>query len=111
MNRNKEHWKQKKRRHDRWIQSAKEANKVLDLPNTLDKKPTILFSNPHQFPTCKCKDDSDRMLFYQVDETENGYRIHIICVLCLQKGKQQIAWDPIGEEIVTCILSRHFYAQ
>ena len=82
---------------------------MLDLPNTLDNPPTTLFPTPRQLPTCTCQDDGARMLFYQVEETGNGYRIHIICVLCLQKGKQQIAWDPIGEEIVTYIFTRHFY--
>ena len=104
-----EHWKEKKRRHDRWIQNAKTANKVIDVPHTPDKDPTRLFSNPHQFPTCTCKDDGDRCLFYEVNETGKTYRIYIVCVLCLQKGNIQVAWDPIGEEIITFIFSRHFY--
>ena len=106
MSKHKEHWKQKKRRHDCWIAKAKAANKVLDAPNTLDKDPTALFSNPHQFPTCECEDDGNRILFYQVEESKKGYHIHILCVLCLKKGSQIVAWDPIGEEIVTYLFSR-----
>ncbi|MDE0636648.1 MAG: hypothetical protein OXI43_12485 [Candidatus Poribacteria bacterium] len=88
---------------------GKEANKVLDVPNTLDNPPTPLFPIPRQLPTCPCQDDVARLLFYQVEETGNSYQIRIICVFCLQKGKQQIAWGPIGEEIVTYIFTRHFY--
>ena len=106
---NKEHWKQKKRRHDRWIAKAKAANKVLDAPNRTDKDPAVLFSNPHQFPTCECQDDGERILFYQVEESKKGYHIHILCVLCLQKGSQIVAWDPIDEEIVTFLFSRYFH--
>ena len=69
---NKEHWKQKKRRHDRWIAKAKAANKVLDAPNRTDKDPAVLFSNPHQFPTCECQDDGERILFYQVEESKKA---------------------------------------
>ena len=105
----KEHYKQKKQRHDKWIQNAKAANRILDAPDTRNKNPTVLFPNPNQFPTCECEDDGERMLFYQVDKAKKGYHIHIICVLCLQKGKQIIAWDPIGEEIVTYLFSRHFH--
>ena len=109
MSKYKEHWKQKKRRHDRWIAKAKAANKVLDAPNTTDKDPAVLFSNPHQFPTCECQDDGNRILFYQVEESKKGYHIHILCVLCLKKGSQIVAWDPIGEEIVTYLFSRYFH--
>ena len=109
MSKHKEHWKRKKQRHDLWIQNAKAANKVLDVPDTLDKDPAVLFSNQNQFPTCQCKDDGDRMLFYQVDKPKKGYHIHILCILCLQRGNSQIAWDPIGEELVTYLFSRHFY--
>ena len=44
MSKYKEHWKQKKRRHDRWIAKAKAANKVLDAPNTTDKDPSCAYS-------------------------------------------------------------------
>ena len=50
MSKYKEHWKQKKRRHDCWIENAKASNQVLDFPNTLDKDPAVLFSNPHPVP-------------------------------------------------------------
>ena len=109
MSKHKENWKQKKRRHDRWIQNAKASNQVLDFPNTLDKGPTTLFSNPNQFPTCECKDDGDRMLFYEIDKNRNGYYLHIICILCLKRGNSPIAWDPVGEELVTYLFSRHFH--
>ena len=41
---NKEHWKQKKRRHDRWIAKAKAANKVLDAPKPGQTKTRLCYS-------------------------------------------------------------------
>ena len=120
-NSSQEHWKEKAKRHSRWVEAAK------DIAETLAKYPEIdsnffnslstrtiehMFDAETQIPTCRCTDEGSTMIGITPVETKNGkYQLRIICWLCTRTGKQQLNWDTLGAQEVISIFTSYFYSE
>ena len=109
-----EHFREKQKRHETWIQAAKDLATVCQKHGITHvysdiSTPVIKALFPERLPSCNCTDDGDQALGILPKALKNGrYQLRTLCYFCLLESTQNLRWDPIGKESVIFIFTNHF---
>ena len=111
-------WKRKSREHKKWVEAGREIADTLRKYPGVGPEPLGVYPNGSILemrfddqccPCCDCDDDGDRVTGVIPYEMSNGeYQLRIICWFCLEKGKQALKWDKVGEDQVIRIFANYF---
>ena len=107
-------FKEKKRRHQEWVQAGKEFSDVMR-KYSIDRLDDGLYTSiimskfPDALPQCECTDDGDRALGIEKKSIKGGqYQLRVCCRFCFLQGTRNLRWDEVGRDSVIFIFANHF---
>lgn len=102
---------EKRRRHQTWIDAARDIGLVLrkyglTLHVTVDTK-ALIEKYPFIAPKCECTEERP-IGVHPKPIKGGGFQLRTFCHSCLVDSKASVAWDRLGRDAVIAIFANYF---